>query len=403
VQGRALSARAGKLIGVSFLTGLLVFNTWWYWRDTRPIAGLTTIEDWIGREQYVLAEAALREHLRRSPWNGGARMMLARTLASRNDFLGCARQLHRIPDWSPQKAEALYREGQSYLKIDRARDAESAWLEAIKDDPLHPSPSDIFHDACQELLKLYAIEDRWDDAYPVLWRAYDRAAPIDRPVLLSMRMRCELERVAHKESIETLRRYAAMPGDREALRALARAELALGLHAEAATHFQACLQGQPDNVWAWRDYLSMLLEQGDLNEFLAVLAKAPASAEGEPETWAFRGVAREKSGDWEGAANCFHTAIEINPYNATYHYRLAMAEERLGDREQALVHRRRTKTINEARAQLPAAYADYSASSSPRELGAPDAVTACRHLAKICETLGWARAAQAWNRQATIH
>ncbi len=59
--------------------------------------------------------------------------------------------------------------------IDRAKDAEHAWLEVIKDDPLHPVSPDIFHDACQELLKLYAIEDRWEDAYPVIWTAYDRA------------------------------------------------------------------------------------------------------------------------------------------------------------------------------------------------------------------------------------
>ena len=59
-------------------------------------------------------------------------MMLARTLAAAGDYLGCARELHEVPYWWPQKAEALLREGQSYLLIDRAQDAERAWLEAIK-------------------------------------------------------------------------------------------------------------------------------------------------------------------------------------------------------------------------------------------------------------------------------
>jgi tetratricopeptide (TPR) repeat protein len=395
-----LGRRVGKLATLSFFPILLAFNVWWYSRDTRQIADLGTIERWMRDEQYAQAHSALRERLRRSPWDAEARMMLARAMAARKDLLGCARQLHEVPFWSPHKAEALYREGQSYLMIDRAGDAESAWLGAIKDDPLHPPPPDVFHDACQELLKLYAIEDRWEDAYPVLWSAYDNAAPMDRPFFLTMRMRAELERVAPKESIETLRRYAKTVGDWEALRALARAELALGLRAEAASHFQACLKVQPDNVRAWRDYLSMLFEEGDLDGFLAVLEKAPKAAERAPEAWGFRGIAREIAEDWKAAADCFRAAIELNPYEPKYHYRLAMAAERLGQREQAAVHRRRTKVINEARAQLPAAYADYFAASAPEKPTIADIATACKHLAKICETMGWSRAAQAWSRRA---
>ena len=64
--------------------------------------------------------------------------MLARALAARGDLLGCARQLHEVPYWCPQKPEALYREGQAYFQLDRARDAEDAWLELIKDDPSAP-------------------------------------------------------------------------------------------------------------------------------------------------------------------------------------------------------------------------------------------------------------------------
>ena len=62
---------------------------------------------------------------------------------------------------------------------------------------------------------------------------------------LIMRMRAELERVAPKESIAQLRRYvAALPDDWESLRALARAELALGERAVAERHFQRLHQGQ---------------------------------------------------------------------------------------------------------------------------------------------------------------
>jgi tetratricopeptide (TPR) repeat protein len=271
----------------------------------------------------------------------------------------------------------------------------------IKYDPLHPVPSNLFQDVCQELLKLYAIEDRWEDAYPVMWTAYDHAAPIDHPALLAMRIRPELERIAHKESIEILRRYvAAAADDWEALRALAHAEQALGHTAEAAHHFQECLKGRPDDVRAWRDYLAMLLEQGDMDSFLVLLEHAPKSADTEPETWMFRGVAREKAADWQAATEHFRKAIDLNPTIPKYYYRLAMAEERLGLRKQAVAHLKQTKAMNEARAQLPAAYADYFAAQKPGHFGSPDFAAACRHLASICETLGWSRAAQAWNRLA---
>ena len=122
---------------------LVGFNLWWYWRDTRPLPGLDTISGWIGKGQDDQAEPALREHLRRAPNDGEARMMMARLLGARNDLLGCARQLHEVPFWWPTKADALYREGQAYFMIDRAKDAEAAWLAVTNHDPLHPRPGDL--------------------------------------------------------------------------------------------------------------------------------------------------------------------------------------------------------------------------------------------------------------------
>jgi tetratricopeptide (TPR) repeat protein len=399
--GHEKSSVAWKLMGLFVFACVAGFNGWSYWRDARPLPDRKTIDDWMRRGHYVDAERALREHLRRSPHDGEARMTLARALAGRGDVLDCARQLHEVPSWWPRKVEARYREGQSYMQIDRAKDAEAAWLEAIEDDPLHPAPADLFHDACQELLKLYAIEDRFEDAYPVMWAAYDRAAPVDHPALLAMRIRPELERVAPKQTISLLERYvAAAADDKEALRALARAEQALGRPADAARHFQQCLKGWPNNVRAWRDYLGMLLEQGDLDAFVALLAKAPKSADSDAETWMFRGVAREKAGDWEAAAAHFQKAIDLNPAVPKYYFRLAMAEERLGLRKQAATHRKRTQEMNEARRQLPGALADYFAARDSSHSSGPNRMTTCRHLAAICETLGWARAAQAWRQVA---
>ena len=135
-RGGGAASDSGRSLVTGLIVGGIVLFVWWYWRDTRPVADLRTIETWIGNREFGLAGKELREHLRRTPHDGAARMMLARVLAARGDLAGCTRELHQVPSWWPQKAEALYREGQAYLLMDRARDAEAALLAVIDADPL---------------------------------------------------------------------------------------------------------------------------------------------------------------------------------------------------------------------------------------------------------------------------
>src|SRR5262245_4918095 len=78
IRGRRLPEMKTLVIILSL--GLIAFNLWWYWRDTRPVADLKTIGSWIAHEQYAQAEPALRERLRRAPHDGEARMLLAKAL-----------------------------------------------------------------------------------------------------------------------------------------------------------------------------------------------------------------------------------------------------------------------------------------------------------------------------------
>jgi predicted Zn-dependent protease len=399
VRGRRkVLRRLGMLVAFAAFLSLVGFNAWWYWRDTRPMANLRTIQAWIAGQEYPRAEAELKELLRRAPHDGEARTMLARVLAARGDTAGCARELHRVPYWWPTKPDALFREAQAHLLLDRARDAEAALLAVIHSDPLHPPGSGMAHDASQELLKLYAMEDRWEDAFGVLWTAYDRSAPADRPVLLSMRIRCELQRVAPREAVKLLRRYvAADPRDWEARRSLANAELALGERAEAIREMRACLEGRPDDPRTWRDYLTMLQTLGDLDAFNAALGRLPKAADDEPEIWVLRGQARERDGDSAGAAADYRQALQRNPNLVTARYRLAVIEERLGHRQEAATHRKRWQELRDARAKLPQVYSDYYDAIGKAE---QDLRRAVKRLASVCETLGWLRLAEGWNRYA---
>ena len=402
----ATSGSGSKLFWVFFaglILSLVGLNAWWYWRDTRPIDDLRAIEKMIARQQYVQAEAALRERLRRSPHDGEARTTLGRVLAAKGDYLGCARELNKLPYWWPRKADSLFREAQAFLMADRARDAEIALLALLDFDSLHPPEPGLYHDAGQELMKIYATENRWEDFYNVIWKSYDHVAPQDRQLILGMRMKCELERVAPAESLKLVKRYfAADPTDFEALRAMANAELAIGQNAEAVRDMEACLKNRPEDSRAWRDYLAMLQTLGEVDAFNAALARVPASAEVEPEIWLYRGQAKEREGDWSGAAVYLRQALELNPNLLNAHYRMAIVEERLGDHEKSAAHRKRWQELREARTQLREADAEYQSalSASAGTTGTPALRAAIKRLASICATLGWARAAEGWNRLA---
>lgn len=131
-----------------------------------------------------------------------------------------------------------------------------------------------------------------------------------------------------------------------------------------------------------------------------MLRVPPPSADNDSETWFNRGVASEKAGDWRMAASHFQKAIDLNPFLNKYHYRLGTAQDRLGLRDTAIASRKKSTEISEARGRFQGAYAAFFESVRSKEQPKITPAAAAQRLAAICETLGWARAAQAWNRQA---
>ena len=97
-------------------------------------------------------------------------------------------------------------------------------------------------------------------------------------------------------------------------------------------------------------------------------------------------------------------ALNRNPYVMASHYRLAMVEERLGHRDVAVEHRKKADHLRKARGELRAAFSEFITAEEAREnqktSNPPDLPTSMRRLASVCETLGWARLAEAWNKLA---
>jgi Flp pilus assembly protein TadD len=387
--------RVGYWVVVASLIGL---NAWWWWNHQPPME-LKAIDGLIARGKLDDAERALRELLRSSPRHPEARMKLARLLGKREDYPGCARQLHEVAFWWPGKAEARFLEGQSYKQIDRARDAEAAWKAVIADDPLHPVHPRYFQAAAKELIGFYIMESRMDDARQTLWRAYEGSEPVEHAAVLLLRMRAELERIAHEEAVVTLRRFvAATPDDWEARRALALEEQLTNHDAEADRQIEACLKARPADLAVWRIWLEILHQRGDRTRVTAAVAKLPPTADQDAELWKFRGLVREWAGDRAGASEAFLRAHRLNPFEGEYLYQLGIAEQRLGQAEQASEHIRESRRLRQADADLHTAYYKYIDVSAKGRPGEPEFNAAVERLASLCNVLGWKREAEAWRR-----
>jgi tetratricopeptide (TPR) repeat protein len=335
--------------------------------------------------------------LRRSPHDGEARLMLARVLAAKNDMLACAQQLHQVPDWWPKKHEALFREGQAAMVVGRAKQAEAAWKACVANDPLHPTPPKEFTESVKELISLYNLEQRREEARELLWWAYQQAEPTEHATILIMRVWVELLKNDPSETARKLRRFiSAMPDDWEARRALARNEATLGNDREAAHQIDACLHALPGDVRIWRDWLAILAGQGDRDGLAAALAKLPPSAESDATIWRFRGMLREQSSDWQGAADAYRQTIRLQPFEEEAYYKLSIVEERLGESGLADEHRRRYQKLHDAREQLHSVYDAYLYTTQGPQVGKSRLSETITQLAGLCETLGWKRDADAW-------
>jgi tetratricopeptide (TPR) repeat protein len=372
-------------------------NAWWAWRAARPVVDLDTISTWIERNREGEAEQALRRRLARSPHDGESHVMLAKLLARRHDMLGCARELHQAPFWWPEKGRWLLMEAGAFKECDRMRDAEAAWEALAEDDPLHPVDPKFVTAAVRDLMELYAVEARWDEAVRLIWRTYDRTTDRDEhEKLLNMRLRTELNRIVPAVAEAKIEKYlAADPEDWEARRALAKVKQAVNQPEEARRLIEACLAARPEDPHGWADYLDLLQAMGDQDGLRQAVDRLPGGVAEYPRILTHRARMLERDRRWTEAAELYRRILQARPFEPETHYRLAMIEDRLDRREQARARRQRWEAMRVARAELNEAYQKVL-DLRPAGANSSQYHAAVRRLARICATLGWSRDAEGW-------
>ena len=386
--------------GILILTiALVALNAWWLWGDWSPSA-MKAIDALIARGQLDEAELALGHRLRWSSHDGEARMKRARLLVKKGENLAGARELDLVPFWWPAKSEASFLSGQTFKLAHRARDAEAAWRACLVDDPLHPVPSPMFHGAAKELVTLYVIEGRLDDARKVLWRAYDESSPAERSGVLATRVRAELERIEHQEAIEWLIACVdADPADLAARRALALEEHATGDEASADLTLEACFRIQPDDPLSWRARLEILNDRGDVEAFSQAIARLPSTTLGDARVWMYRGLELQRAGDPAKALEAFRHSARLDPNDAEVVYKLGMAELAVGQVDEGRRHVARTRQLREAYDALRDGYQEFIQQVRKPTRDEAGYRSAIGRLADACRGLGWPREADAWLAQ----
>lgn len=395
---RLLNRRVFGLLYPAVAIGLVALNVWLLARDLRPVPPLKTVSDWVRLGRYDEAEPALRAHLRRAPHNGDILQTLAKVRSARGDDLAAARLVHEIPGWWPGEDGRLLLEGQLFLGAHRARDAEAAWSRAIDPKRAHAKPfqTPVAARAAIALMKLYIAEYRNDEASSLAWQAYGAAAPSEREGLLRILVELDVLPDAPAARAATLRRYlAADPADWHARRGLALAEHALGHPDVALRLIEECRRKHPDEPILWRDLAMLHHDRGDGERFREVIDRVPAAADSVAAIWKYRGMARERAGDFDGAAAAYRRTAELGGADTESYYHLGLVEARLGHSAEAARAFARSRRFEEAKLELYATFWNYLVASKPD--ASPEARTAAiTKLAKLRSDLGREREANAW-------
>ena len=313
----------------------------------------------------------------------------------------CASVLHRVPTWWPGKREAEFLEGKAYLEAGHAHDAERAWLAALRDDPLHPTPPQYRRAAVEGLLDLYALEERRPEAIALVWAEYEQAQAEDRPNILIMRFRLEFDRIAPDVALKPLRRYVeADPTDLDARLALARAVGADGKPVEADRLIRGALRTNPSDPTVHRTRIALLGARNDLGALRKAIAELPQSlaVTDDPAIQEARGRVLQADGRLDAAADAYLAALKRRPDDPDFVYRLGIVERTRGRTAEARRLLARSQALRAARTAMKDAYKAYVDATEPGS-SAPISVgeTAAR-LARHCRTLGLRREADALSR-----
>jgi tetratricopeptide (TPR) repeat protein len=360
----------------------------------RPLPTLGGLDRLMARKEYGAAEALLRTYLRSNPDNTEARFVLAQIAVERPDPKDprlALEQVGRIRT-SDRHTIALVRVivGKADYLLNRFRDAEAAWQEALRLDPYVP-------EAGWGLMSVYSLQNRAEEGRRLALELEAREPSAhDRVQFLLQMIRYDVHALAPGAVIDQLESVVKTdPGDLSSTLALGSAMVRDGRRlGEGLAYLQGAAESHPDDARAWGAYLSGLETAGQIAEMAQVLGRVPPKLAGDPRFDEAHGRVAYDQKRWPAAIDLYRRAWQRVPGNKELLYRLVQSLDRAGQAEDAARLRRRVAEIEDARVRLRTL---YDQADAIKTLGAVPDYALYQGLADALEGLHRFDEARAWH------
>jgi tetratricopeptide (TPR) repeat protein len=321
--------------------GGLGWATWISLRSRPSLDEATGLAD-AGR--FDEAEAKVRARLKADPDDSAASLILAQIILKRpeppvaqaqrrpSELARVALdQLRRVRPQDPRMAVTLQLcRGRALDRLLRLDEAEAAWLEALRLDPIAP-------EAGWDLLHLYYLQWREEEARRLALRLYQvEPDPHDRALLLIEMLRPDARPPAPgsiENLLEPVVRYH--PDDLHSALALGLARVRANKVEEGIDQLRRVVQTHADKVEAWDRLLTGLDESGQVDVMEEELERVPAVLSESPPLWKHRARVAQGGNRWKEAVDLYRRARAAEPFNRVVEYRLSRALRHVGETAEA--------------------------------------------------------------------
>jgi tetratricopeptide (TPR) repeat protein len=375
---QSVRIRTAAWVGLAVLVAWLGWLGWSRartWMLRQEVSKAVKVTDW-GRAETALARLA---------WYQPDDLEMIRVRVGialrRGDLTLAAQALAAVPESVPEAASAYLQRGLILKELYRAREAEAAFRTVLRRAPRLPEPR-------RELIALLGIERRAREQEEELWALHDESnCAIEALRLLAQSTVTIPPGTLAKTSDEGAvleRCLTANPDDSHLRPPLARFYRLRGDTDKARRLLESWLRDHPDDPPARIEWLSCLVDEGEVDGARPWFESPPASYRESAEFERVRGEWLNLQGKATEAVAAFREAVRLDPREPELRYRLAQslrAAGRTDEADEALAYHRRLQEL----ALLAAGIAeDHPAPDRLNEVG------------RLCRSLGREREAHAW-------
>jgi tetratricopeptide (TPR) repeat protein len=356
-------------------------------------ANLRDVAALLAQQRFDEVEQRLQRYMRDRPDDANANILMAQVALARPDQKPEVALRHlgrvRLRD-GPTLAIVRLNEGKAYSALGRYVDAERAWLDALRIDPVVP-------EAGWALLGLYYIQGRRDDAHDLAMKLREKEPDRrDRAQLLLELLRQDAKSLVFETLVPVLTPVVQNhPDDVYSAIALARALIRSSQADQGLEILNRLVERLPDNAAARDALLAGLDESFRYDELEQELGRLPPSLAAVVRLDKYRGAVAQSKQNWPEAAALYRRALADEPHNGEVLYRLCQNLRTARKLEDADVLEARRKVIESARKNaLPL----YEEANKVPGMGVQPHTDLYQRLADVREQMGRPDEAIAWHK-----